>query len=191
MSAVERTPSLLSRAFASLRYAASASGFDTPFESGKTCCGSDWVRLGKADVVELHFAEAQLHQLFGDADVVVPQLVVIRIHPREALLVAPDASRPGLRIVHSGCTRAVTESLNTTMRAIGRILCAFSVSSSAVTIAASSPLPGVLRELRIRRLVVQPELVLHVDDERVDLRRSAIGDQLRMRFVLCAAQRFT
>ena len=38
-------------------------------------------------------------------------------------------------MVHSGWTRAVTESLKTTMRAIGKILCALSVSSRATTFA--------------------------------------------------------
>ena len=90
MSAVERTPSLLSRVFASLRYAASASGFDTSVRVREDLLRQARVRLGKADVIELDLAEAQLHQLFRDADVVVPELVVIRIHPRESLLVAPD-----------------------------------------------------------------------------------------------------
>ena len=38
--------------------------------------------------------------------------------------------------------------------------------------------PRVLREVGVMRFVIEPELVLHVDDERVDLRRVGRGDQL-------------
>ena len=51
--------------------------------------GKTLVRLGKADVVELHFAEAHLRHLDGHADVVFPDRVIVRIDPREPLLVVP------------------------------------------------------------------------------------------------------
>ena len=49
-----------------------------------------FVRLGKPNVVELNFVEAEVHQLLGDTNVVIPERVIVGIHPGIALLVMPD-----------------------------------------------------------------------------------------------------
>src|SRR5439155_17090459 len=46
-------------------------------------------RLGEADVIELNFAESHFDRFFGDAEIVLPDRVRVRIHPGLALLVAP------------------------------------------------------------------------------------------------------
>ena len=90
MSAVVRTPSLSSRAFASLRNAGEHVGLAHSLAVREDLLRQRRIRLGEADVIELDLAEAHLRELLRDADVVVPQLVVIRVHPRDPLLVAPD-----------------------------------------------------------------------------------------------------
>src|SRR5688572_3063768 len=47
------------------------------------------VRLGEADVIELYLAEAHPDRFVPDAKVVLPDLVRVRVHPAQPLLVAP------------------------------------------------------------------------------------------------------
>src|SRR6266550_1153660 len=46
-------------------------------------------RLRESDVIELDLAESHFDCFFGDAEVVLPDRVRVRIHPRLTLLVVP------------------------------------------------------------------------------------------------------
>ena len=96
-----------------------------------------------------------------------------------------------MRIVHSGCTRAVTESLNTTMRAIGRILCARSVSSSAGRLRTAPAVPALRANSGFGGLKFSPNSSFMSITSALISVSSAIWMSCRMRFVLCAANRFT
>src|SRR5687767_5568673 len=50
------------------------------------------IRLREADVIELNLPESHPDRFVADAKVVLPDLVRVRVHPGETLLVAPRGS---------------------------------------------------------------------------------------------------
>ena len=115
-----------------------------------------------------------MHQLLGDTNVVIPERVVVWIHPRISLLVMPDRAigltdRPrrihlrGCRILEHDDARR-RENVVSVHGIQQRTDIAYDAVARAL----------VLPKFGVRRVKVQPELVLHVDHESVDLGR--IGD---------------
>ena len=135
------------------------------------------VRLGKANVVELHFAESEQRRFFGHANVVVPQLALIRIHPEHAFLVAPRRAVPppdvprGVHARRDGVLEDDDSGDRQDVMRAERV-------EQCPEVRYHAALAGVPRDRRIGRGEVQPELVLDVDDERIDLGRVGDGDQL-------------
>ena len=154
------------------RNSASACGFERPFASGRPASADSRTARGSGcNRTESRRSRASRH-LLGDANVVLPDLRGRTRSPTRALSCRATRQPSGLRMCAAGFSRAATESLNTTMRAIGRSRRAPSSSRSAREGSGSTPASRrCARRSDVGRLVVQPELVLDVDDERVDLGR--------------------
>ena len=97
----------------------------------------------------------------------------------------------GFRITWPGFTRAATESLNTTMRAIARMSWAFSVSSSARTLGMTPAVPAFFRTISSCDGMFSPNSSFTSITNALISVESAMSMSRRIRLKLCAANRFT
>ncbi len=133
------------------------------------------VRLGEADVIEVHLRESGARHLLGHPDVVLPDRTVVRVHPREPLLVPPHGTvRTADRVlrIHPRRDRILEHDDARHRHDPARLQ---RVGQRADVGDATHSASGVAHEQGIVRREVQSELVLHVDDESVDLR--GIGER--------------
>src|SRR6266542_2509052 len=144
---------------------------------GEDLWGKALVRLRESDVIELNFPEAHACRFFCDAKVVLPDRARVRVHPHQSLLVAPRrAVRP------SYCMRRIPLRSHRILEDDDPRDRQYPVRPDRIHHRLKTRdlhlLALVSPKQRVGRVEVQPELVLHVDYECVDLGGSRDRDEI-------------